>query len=80
MILLPILSQHCGKISADLQVAGHIAKKLSIRLLQYVRENPVDATFIAGGDRLYLISSKLIRAMTASRCPTCVRSCHEMNA
>lgn len=77
--MVTAVAQRFAKISGDLAVAGHIAKKLSVRLLHYVQENPVDASLIAGGALcMYLVASKLIRAMTATRCPACYRNHHEV--
>jgi len=75
--IVNFLAQRCSKIAGDLRVAGDVAKSLSIRLFKYVKENPVDASIIAGGIiGVYLITSALIRSMTATRCPCCYRTRH----
>ncbi len=75
--IISAVAQRLTKISGDLRIAGHVAKKIGIRLFNYIKENPVDASIIAGGIvGLYLITSALIRSMTATRCPCCYRVHH----
>jgi len=73
--IVAYVAQHLNEVKGDLCVAGHITKKLSLRLLNYIKENPVNASIIAGGIVcIYLLTSTLIKSMTATRCPCCSRT------